>query len=95
MGKKTLILLSFSLLFLAPSLVMSDCTDFTRMTGWAVLGSHSIIFFAGNSPLATVNLQSCTLDSSSDIRVMKRYVCDSDSIIVNGHECAIMSLNLI
>ena len=95
MGKKTLILLSFSLLFLAPSLAMSDCADFTRMTGWSPLNNHSIIFFAGNLPIATINLQSCTVDSSSDVRVMKGYVCDNDSIVVNGQECAIMTLTLI
>ena len=92
MGKKTLILLILSLLYLAPSLAMSDCADFTRMTSWAVQGSQAIIFFAGNLPFATVNLQDCTVDSSSNIRVMKSYVCDSDSIMVNGHECAIMTL---
>lgn len=96
MGKKTtLILLSFSLLFLAPSLAMSDCTDFTRMTSWSVLGSQSIIFFAGNSPIATVNLQGCTVDYSSNIRVIKRYMCDGDNILVNGQECAIWTLSLI
>jgi len=92
MGKKALILLSFSLLYLVPSLAMSDCADFTRMTSWAVQGSQTIIFFAGNLPFATVNLQDCNVDSSSNIRVMKSYVCDSDSIMVNGHECAIMTL---
>ena len=95
MGKKALILFSFSLLFLAPSLAMSDCADFTRMTSWAALGSRSMIFFAGNLPIASVNLQNCTVDSSSNIRVMKRYVCDSDSVIVDGQQCAIMTLNLI
>jgi len=95
MGKKTLILLIFSLLFLAPSLAMSDCADFTRMTGWSVLSSHSIMFFAGNLPIASINFQSCTVDSSSDVRVMKGYVCDNDSIVVNGQECAIMTLTLI
>ena len=95
MRKKTLILLSFSLLFLVPSLAMSDCADFTRWTGWSVLGSNSMIFFAGNEPLASVNLQTCTVDSSTEIRVLKKYLCDSDSIIVNGQECAIMTLSLI
>ncbi len=95
MGKKTLILIGFSLFFLAPSVAMSDCADFTRMTGWGVLGSHSVIFFGGNLPIASVNLQNCTVGPSSNIRVMKRYLCDSERIIVDGQECAIMTLNLI
>ena len=84
MGKKIFILLSFSLVLLSSSLAVSDCADFTRMTGWAVQGSQTIIFYSQNLPYAQVNLQDCTVDSSSNIRLTKSYVCDSDSIMVNG-----------
>jgi hypothetical protein len=94
MGKKIFILLSFCLLLLSPCLVVSDCADFTRMTSWAVQGSSTVIFYTGNLPFAQVDLQGCTVDSSSNIRLTKSYVCDSDSIMVNGQECAIMSLTL-
>jgi len=94
MGKKIFILLSFSLLLLSPSLALCDCADFTRMTSWAVQGSSTVIFYTGNLPFAQVDLQGCTVDSSSNIRLTKSYVCDSDSIMVNGQECAIMSLTL-
>jgi hypothetical protein len=94
MGKKIFVLLSFSLLLLSPSLALCDCADFTRMTSWAVQGGSTVIFYAGNLPFARVDLQDCTVDSSSNIRLTKSYVCDSDSIMVNGQECAIMSLTL-
>ena len=94
MGKKTLILLGFFLLLLAPGLAMSDCADFTRMTSWAFQEGQTIVFFAGNIPFAKVDLKDCTVDSSSTIRIMKGYICDSDSILVNGQECSIMSLTL-
>jgi hypothetical protein len=94
MGKKIFILLGFSLLLLPPSLALSDCADFTRMTNWAVQGSSTIIFYTGNLPIAQIDLQDCTVDSSSNVRLTKTYVCDSDSLMVNGQECAIMSITL-
>ena len=94
MKTKTLVLLPVLLSLLVPGLAMSDCADFTRMTGWAVQGSQTILFFAGNLLIAKVDLQDCTVDSSSNIRLMKSYVCDSDTVLVNGQECGIMSLTL-
>ena len=94
MGRKIFILLGFSLLLLSPSLAQCDCADFTRMTSWAVQGSSTVIFYTGNLPFARIDLQDCTVDSSSNIRLTKSYVCDSDSLMVNGQECAIMSLTI-
>ena len=94
MGKKILILLSFSLLLLAPGPAISDCADFTRMTNWSVQGSQTIVFLNGNIPFAKIDLQDCTVDSSSSVGLMKSYICDSDSILVNGQECAIMTLTV-
>ena len=94
MGRKIFILLGLFLLMLSPSLDQCDCADFTRMTSWAVQGSSTVIFYAGNLPIAQIDLRDCTVDSSSNIRLPKSYVCDSDSLIVNGQECAIMSLTI-
>jgi hypothetical protein len=94
MGRKIFILLGFSLLLFSPSLALCDCADFTRMTSWAVQGSSTVIFYTGNLPFARIDLQDCTVDSSSNIRLSKSYVCDSDSLMVNGQECAIMSLTI-
>ena len=94
MRKKIGALLSFSMLLLFPNLALSDCADFGRMTSFQVQDNQTITFFSQNSPIAQVKLQQCTVDSSSDIRLMKSYVCDGDRVIVKGQECAIMSLTL-
>jgi hypothetical protein len=64
------------------------------MTGFKVQDNQTITFYSQNSPIAQVKLQDCTVDSSSNIRLMKSYVCDGDRVIVNGQECAIISLTL-
>ena len=92
--KKVGVLLGFSLLLFFPNLAVSDCADFGRMTGFKVQDNQTITFYSQNSPIAQVKLQDCTVDSSSNIRLMKSYVCDGDRVIVNGRECAIIALTL-
>jgi len=93
MKKKIFILLSFSILLFSPNLVLSDCLDLGGFTSWEVQGDHTILFYRQNSPIATVNLKDCKVTASSTVRLMKSYVCDSDSLIVDGKECAIMTIS--
>ena len=93
MKKKIFILLSFSILLFSPNLVLSDCLDFGGFTSWEVQGDHTILFYRQNSPMAKVNLKGCTVTESSTVGLKKSYVCDSDSLIVDGQECAIMTIS--
>ena len=92
MKKKIFILLSFSILLFSPNLVLSDCLDLGGFTSWKVEGDHTILFYRQNSPIAKVNLKGCTVTAASTVRLTKSYVCDSDSLIVDGQECAIMTV---
>ncbi len=82
----SLILLSF------PNLCLSDCTDFGRVTNWYVQDENTIIFYIQNRPVAKIVLQECGVNSSSNIRFLKPYVCDSDNLLIDGEECVIISL---
>jgi hypothetical protein len=92
MKKNILIFLSLLVLVMLPRLAASDCTDFSRVTIWYVQSENTIVFYSQNAPVAKVVLQECTVNSSSNIRPTKHYMCDEDSLIIDGQECAIMSL---
>ncbi|MGZ3495674.1 MAG: hypothetical protein ACXU9K_08740 [Thermodesulfobacteriota bacterium] len=92
MRNKIFILLGFALLLFCPNLVLSDCTDFGRVNSWYVQDENTIIAYRQNTPAAKIVLQDCTVNSSSNIRLMKSYLCDGDSLIIDGQECAIMTL---
>jgi len=94
MKKNTIVGLVFSLLLISPVLALCDCTDLGQATHWYVSGDQSVIFYVQSNPVAKVVLQDCTLSASSDIRLLKSYVCDSDSLLVDGQECAIMNVTL-
>ncbi len=75
-----------------PNLVLSDCTDFGRVTNWYVQDENTIIYYNQNRPVAKVILQDCTVNSSSNIRFLKPYLCDGDTLLIDGEDCGIMTL---
>ena len=90
--KKNLILVCFSILLALPNLAVSDCTDLGRVTSWYVQDENTMIAYIQNTPAAKIVLEDCAVSASSNIRLLKSYVCDEDKIIVDGEECAIMTL---
>ncbi len=92
MKMKTFIFASLLFWVFSPGLALSDCLDFGRVTNWYVQDENTIIAYRQNTPAAKIVLQDCTVNVSSNIRLLKSYVCDGDNIIIDGEECAIMSL---
>jgi len=93
MGKKMVILMGLAIILLCPSLVLSDCMDFIRSTGFYVEGGSSIIFYSGSFPIGRVEVARCALSPSSSVRLMKSYVCEGDKIIIDDSACIIMSVS--
>ena len=92
MKKTILTLLCFVVLLVFPRFALSDCVDFGRVTSWYVQDENTIIYYNGNTPVAKIVLEDCTVNSSSNIRLSKTYMCEEDSLLIDGEECAIMSL---
>jgi hypothetical protein len=92
MKRKPLFLVALLIIIGFPSLGLADCVPLGRMDHWVVKGDGSIIFYAGNVALGTVELQDCTVDSNSKISLPGESVCDTDEILVDGERCTILSL---
>ena len=92
MTKKIRMLISFSILLLLPNLGFADCIDLKRADSWYIQGAHTIIYYWGLSPLASIDVPYCKIEQNSDIRLLKNYVCDTDSILVDGNACSIMTI---
>jgi hypothetical protein len=81
-----------TLVLLSSNIVFSDCVDLTRSNGWYAQGGHTIVFYVGFTPIARVDVH-CPVKPSSTIRPMTNYICDSDSIVIDGEVCNIMTVN--
>jgi hypothetical protein len=92
MNKVILAIFTISCVILSPHLALSDCLDFGNYTSWYAQDDQTLVFYAQNVPIARVVLQDCTVNASSNIRLLKNYMCDSDSILIDGQECSIMQV---
>lgn len=93
--KRWIILLVGLFLFLClPDLGLADCVDLRNFNRFYVQDDGSIIFYYNNVPLGTVELQACTANSSSNIRLLKSFVCQGDEILVDGDRCTLLSVTI-
>ena len=81
-----------AMLLLSTGLLWADCTDFSRATSWSVEGDQKIVFSRGPARFAELSLQDCKVYPNSNVQLTKSYMCDSDTIIVDGQECNLLSL---
>jgi hypothetical protein len=87
------ILMGMGLLLSAPALVRGDCLDLGQATSWVVQDNHTIVFYVGVRPLASLDLPDCDIQPSSNVRLLKSYVCDFDSIMIDGTSCSISAIS--
>jgi len=92
--KKIWTMLSLAIL-LFPAFVWSDCADLERYTSWILESSHTVLFYAGKTPLARVEIPNCEIRPLSTIRLLNSYVCESDEILVDGVACHIITVELL
>jgi hypothetical protein len=92
--RKIWIGLSLAIL-LFPAFVSADCADLGRFSHWYLETSHAIIFYAGEIPLARVEVPFCEVTPLSTIRLIKSYVCDSDEIMIDGVACRIITVKVL
>jgi len=90
------ILLGLAVVLFLPSVVFPDCLVFGAVgpVSYYVQNERTIVFYdpLRTAPIAQVTLQTCRVDASSDIRLSKKYLCDSDKIIVDNRPCNIMTI---
>ena len=95
MVKKVGVMLSFLTLLLLPSLALADCADLSYFTGWVLEDEHRVLFYMGRIPLALVTLPYCDIHPTSTVRLLRSYVCDSDSMVIDDEVCSIMTVKVL
>jgi hypothetical protein len=92
--KKIGMVLSLTIL-LFPTFVSADCVDLGGFTSWILETSHSIVFYAGEKPLARLEIPNCEIRPLSTVRLIKGYVCDLDEIVIDGITCHIITVDIL
>ncbi len=92
--KKTVCWLSLAVV-LFPTFVLADCASLRRSTNWILETSHTIVFYAGPTPLARLEVPNCEISPSSRVRLRTSYVCDMDEIEIDGVACHILTVDIL
>jgi len=77
---------------LTGSYAWAGCADLSNVTNWSDINTHKIIMYKKNKAVAVLEIPSCTILKTSDIRLVKENVCGGDKIIVSGEICDVRSV---
>ncbi len=94
MKRRLRILLYALFMFLSPSIAGADCASVRFFNNFYVLADGTLILYYFSNPLAFVDLQDCTVEPTSEIRLLSSYICDNDHILIDGDVCTIMTVTL-
>jgi hypothetical protein len=96
MRRLTFIVLGLAVVLFLPNVVFSDCLDFGRSgpPSWYVQNERTIVFYDawGTTPIAQVTLQTSRVNEFSAVPLNKRYLCDTDKLIVDNRPCSIVTI---
>ncbi|NWG02816.1 MAG: hypothetical protein HXY44_08175 [Syntrophaceae bacterium] len=95
MKMRILILVSVLVWLLFPALVSADCLDLGEFTSWVLEDEHTVVFYKQMRPIARLEIPGCSIGPSSNIRLIKSYICDSDEIMIDNEKCNIMTLEVL
>lgn len=77
---------------LTGSIAWAGCADLNNVTNWSDVNTHKIIMYRKSKAIAVLDIPNCTIYKTSEIRLIKDYVCNLDKIIVSGQICDVRSV---
>jgi hypothetical protein len=87
-----LILVCVAIFLLLPGLVLADCDDFGGFTSFVLQGTNTVVLYAGTTAIGQFDVQSCSVQANSTIRIVKNPVCDGDEVVIDGSNCTVMNV---
>ncbi len=90
--KKILFLFCLVIPFLFPSLSSAGCVDIGGFSGFSLQGAKTVVLYSGTAPVASFDVQSCGVQPSSKIELIKSYVCDGEDVMIDGIKCTILDI---
>ncbi len=94
MKRRLRILLYALFVFLSPGIAGADCVSVRYFNNFYVLADGTLVLYYFSYPLAYIDLQDCTVEPTSEIRLLSGYICDNDHILIDGDVCTIMTVTL-
>jgi hypothetical protein len=92
MKRNIFFLLGLTILLQLPILSFAECTNIGGFNNFSLVGTNTVILYAGSSPVARFDVLDCNVQSTSKIQLIKSDVCDGDEIMIDGSRCTMMEM---
>ena len=90
--KKLFFLVVLFLVTFISTEVWAECALLTGTSGWDRMDAHKVKFYKGTTGLAVLEIPNCDIYTRSEIHLKSDYVCNGDTIIVDGAVCDIRNV---
>lgn len=92
MKKNIFVGLCLGIFIFLPNLSSAECTDLGGFNSFSLQGANTVVLYSGSRPVARFDVQTCSVDPSSKIELIKSYVCDGEEILIDGSRCTIIEI---
>jgi hypothetical protein len=94
--KRNIVILScLGILLVFPNSVLAECAQFGGFTGFSLTGGSTVILYTGATPIAQFDVPDCVVLSSSEIQLLKGYMCDGDELLIDNERCVIIAVRAL
>jgi hypothetical protein len=91
--KNALLLASFlAIVFLLPNSSPAECGHIGNFSSFALEGANRVVLYSGSKPVASFDVQNCSVQPTSRIELIKSDICDGDEIMIDGSKCNMMEI---
>jgi len=92
MKKNVFWVLCLGIFFLLPSLTSAECTTIGAFSNFPLVGTNTVVLYAGPSPVDRFDVLGCNVQPTSKIQLIKTSACDGDEIMTDGSRCTMMEI---
>ncbi len=95
MKRDIVVLLCLGFLLLSPQAALADCANFASFTSFYVPQGSTVILYSGAVPIAQFDVPDCLVLPTSQIQLLKGYMCDGDELLIDDVRCIIIAVRAL
>ena len=87
-----LILIGLLSILILPGRVSADCMSVGPFDNFILQGDDTVILTSGGQALVKIETN-CTIYEKSRVRLLKNYICDGETIMVDDKNCTMVTVS--
>ncbi len=94
MKRSYLILVGLFFILILPGRVSADCMSVGPFDNFILQGDDTVILTSAGQALVKIETN-CTVYEKSKVRLLKNYICDGDTIMIDDKNCTMVTVSSV